>query len=189
MRKPIVWRAVAGLAPVALVVFGTVRLTTLDSPLPPGVVEDERSLPSDRALIELHARRARDFDKLVAMATVDRQLVRVAPDFVWTTKSVAWPRPESELGISRARWDQYRRLFLALELPAGFIQPDDRPQVIYVISGATGLAVGGVTKGFAWSEASMEPRCESLDWTDGPKQDGVCFRPIARGWYLFLERD
>jgi hypothetical protein len=50
-------------------------------------------------------------DRLVEMMDEDWQMARIAPDFTWRQDILAWPRPESEWGISKGRWDDYRSMF------------------------------------------------------------------------------
>ena len=75
--------------------------------LGPAVIRPSRR--TDAALKRLFVAHRTDFDKLVAMATEDARLTRIAPDFTWLDDDVAWPRKNG--GISKQRWDEYRRLF------------------------------------------------------------------------------
>ena len=55
----------------------------------------------------------------MSMLADDSRMTRITPDFLWTEGSVAWPRPESQWGISRVRWDEYKSLFRRAGLDEG----------------------------------------------------------------------
>jgi hypothetical protein len=148
-----------------------------------------RPFPTDAELSQRLADHHKDFEQLVAMAKADKELVRIAPDFTWTTSSVAWPRPVSELGFTTQRWDEYRRLFQTLGLEAGVLQPWDHPDTIYLLARTKGLIIGGSIKGYAYSDATLEPRCESLDNPDALGDSEICFRPLGGKWYLYLQQE
>jgi hypothetical protein len=65
-------------------------------------------VPSDQKLVRQFYKKRPDLERLVSMLADDSRMTRIAPDFLWTEDSVAWPRPESQWGISRARWDEYK---------------------------------------------------------------------------------
>jgi len=59
-----------------------------------------RPFPTDSELGARWQQHQPLFDRLIVMARVDSELVRIAPDFTWTRNSVAWPRAASDLGFS-----------------------------------------------------------------------------------------
>ena len=149
-----------------------------------------RPFPTDSELGARWKQHQSPFDQLILMARVDSELVRIAPDFTWTRKSVAWPRAASDLGFSRDRWDQYRGLFKSLGLEAGLLQrPQDEPRVIYLMAQTKGLVTSGSVKGYAYSDAHLEPQCQSLDQSRGVSRSGICYKPLGGDWYLYLEWD
>jgi hypothetical protein len=148
-----------------------------------------RAFPTDAELGQRLEQRRRDFEQLVAKANADKELVRVAHDFTWTTSSMAWLRPASELGFSVQRWDEYRRLFHSLGVEAGFLRPWDHPDAIYLIVQTKGLVTGGPAKGYAYSETALLPRCESLDKLEAVGHTETCFKPLGGKWYLYLQQD
>src|ERR1043166_9895004 len=79
-------------------------------------VEVDAPHPSDQYLERVFAANQPEFEKLISMANEDSHVVRIASDFTWLDTSAAWPRPESGLGFSNQRWDEYRRLFSTLGL-------------------------------------------------------------------------
>jgi hypothetical protein len=147
-----------------------------------------RPFPTDAELSQRLVDHRKDFEQLVAMAKADNELVRIAPDFTWTTSSVAWPRPDSELGFTPQRWDEYRHLFRALGLEAGILRPRDHRNTVYLLVQTKGLVTGGSTKGYAYSDTALEPRCNSLDKPIAVHTE-ICFKPLGGMWYLYLEQD
>ncbi|PYL67861.1 MAG: hypothetical protein DMF28_08100 [Verrucomicrobia bacterium] len=145
--------------------------------------------PTDAELRERFTQLRRDFEKLVTMAQEDNEVIRIAPDFTWTTSNMGWPRPQSELGFTLERWNEYRRLFQILGLEAGILRPCDHPNAIYLIVQTKGLSVAGSSKGYAYSEIPLEPHCESLDQDRGSTETGICFKPLGGKWYLYLDWD
>jgi len=148
-----------------------------------------RPFVTDAQLSERFAQRRADFEKLIVMAQADDLLVRIAPDFTWTTTSMAWPRPDSQLGFTLERWNAYRRLFQNLGLEAGIMRPSDHPNAIYLIAQTKGLVTGGSSKGYAYSDTPLEPLCQSLDQGKARTQSRICFKPLNGKWYLYLEWD
>jgi hypothetical protein len=148
-----------------------------------------RPFLTDAELSQRLVQQREDFEKLVTMAQEGNEVIRIAPDFTWTTSSMGWPRPESGLGFTVERWNAYRRLFQALGLEAGILRPWDHPNAIYLIAQTRGLSVAGSCKGYAYSNIPLEPRCESLDRDRGSSETGICFKPLGREWYLYLEWD
>jgi hypothetical protein len=147
-----------------------------------------RPFPTDAELRERFAQLRTDFEKLVTMAQEENELIRIAPDFTWTRSSMGRPRPDSELGFSLERWNEYRRIFQILGLEAGILRPWDQPNAIYLIAQTKGLSIGGSCKGYGYSEVPLEPIC-SLDQDKGPTETGICFKPLGGNWYLYLEWD
>jgi hypothetical protein len=67
--------------------------------------------PSDAELVRQFKMHRTDLDHLVEMMNEDWQMSRIAPDFTWRQDNLAWPRPESEWGITKDRWDDCRSMF------------------------------------------------------------------------------
>jgi hypothetical protein len=147
-----------------------------------------RPFPTDADLSKRFADHCKEFEQLVEMAKSDKEVVRIAPDFTWTTSSVAWPRPDSELGFSKDRWDTYRRLFRTLSIEAGILRPWQHRDAVYLLIQTKGLVTGGSMKGYAYSEVPLEPQCDSLDKPEAVHTE-VCFKPLGSSWYLVLEQD
>lgn len=153
------------------------------------------SAPSDEALAMQFNRHHDELEKLVFMAKEDSVMSRIADDFTWRQGSVAWPRPESEWGMTEARWDQYRRLFRKVGASAGLSQ--DQQGNIYFIMHTEGSVVGGASKGFVYchtTEASpglILPCSEQRDFgkRDDGYGNGTEYRRLSEHWYIYSERN
>lgn len=143
------------------------------------------SHPSDAVLETNFWKHEADFKLLVDMAQADQKVIRIANDFTWLDTNAAWPRPESEWGISNERWDQYRALFKKLGLSGGILK-EERGEVTYLISSTKGLITNGTSKGYAYSKNESLPIVESLDNANSwPKGKRVIFKKLKEHWYLF----
>ena len=181
---------------LALLIIAGAQLFAADDPgrefIELVLADMRRSFPTDAELGQRLAEHRNDFEQLVAMAKADKQLTRIASDFTWTTNNLAWPRPESELGFSVERWNEYRRLFQTLGLEGGVLRPWDHPDAVYLIVQGKGLVTAGSTKGYAYSDTPLEPRFDSLDNREVHKardETETCFKSLDGTWYLYLEQD
>lgn len=149
--------------------------------------------PVDTNLEQVFFANGADFDHLVRMAQEDRHVIRIAQDFTWLAKTSAWPRPESELGFSRERWEEYRRLFRKLGLTGGIVRSEDYPSVIFFMASGSGLATGGSEKGYAYSGDEPSPQLNSLD--DAKRVHASvqtlhpAFKKLRDNWYLYYMWD
>ncbi len=100
--KQVVLLSVCGLAAIFLVPLLIFSLISL---------EENAPHPSDQSLTKIFFAHEADFGKLVNMSNEDSHVVRIASDFTWLDNNAGWPRPDSELGFSKQRWDEYRSLF------------------------------------------------------------------------------
>ena len=151
-----------------------------------------RPYPTDAELSQRLIDHRKEFEQLVAMAKADKEVIRIAPDFTFTTTSFAWPRPDSELGFTSERWDEYRNLFRALGIEDGILRPWDHRDAVFLIVQVKGLVTGGSAKGYAYSDTGLEPRCDSLDNREVRKardEPEICFKPLGGKWYFYLEQD
>jgi hypothetical protein len=180
----------------ALLVLATTQFIAADPQSERGRAFEElvladlrRPFPSDAHLSKRFAEHRKEFEQLVAMAKADKKVIRIAPDFTFTTKSAAWPRPISELGFTSQRWDEYRRLFQTLGLEAGILRPPDHRDDVYFLVQTKGLVTGGSVKGYAYSDTALQPRCESLDRPEAIRDTQICFKPLGGKWYVYLEQN
>ncbi|MGB6625806.1 MAG: hypothetical protein WBE20_09635 [Candidatus Acidiferrales bacterium] len=120
---------------------------------------------------------------------------RIALDFTWRQDSVAWPRPESEWGISRRRWDEYRKIFASAGFKGGTTRPEKSSDVlVYVWS--WGLVVSGTGVSYLHcglprnGYANTEPPCiEKRDFGSGmygqSTSYGYRYKKLAADWYIY----
>ena len=167
--------SLAGLAAIVAVpslIFGLIYL------------DESSPHPSDQYLEKTFVSHEVDFNKLVEMSNVDSHVVRIAPDFTWLDNNAGWPRPESELGFSKQRWDEYRSLFSKLGLKSGIL--NYQPDLILFLASTKGLVTGGSSKGYAYSLKQPEVVVESLDHADFSKSR-IVYKHLKGNWYLFYE--
>jgi hypothetical protein len=147
-------------------------------------VEVDAPHPSDQYLERVFAANQPEFEKLISMANEDSHVVRIASDFTWLDTSAAWPRPESELGFSNQRWDEYRRLFSKLGLTSGLV--NDAPGFVLFFASSKGLVTGGSTKGYAYCATEPKFIVDSLDHPSF-KDSSILYKKLKGNWYLFYQ--
>jgi len=142
--------------------------------------------PSDAQLESLFSSHEAEFNQLSVMAAQDQHLVRIASTFTWLDTDASWPR--QNIGLSAARWNQYRELFESLGLRGGIVRSTDYPGVIFFQAYSFGLVTGGSYKGYAYSVSPLTPQLSSLDsvpvLSKGPS---IGFKQIRRNWYIYDE--
>jgi hypothetical protein len=151
--------------------------------------------PSDASLERRFNKERPEFERLVAMMDEDRNMSRIAPTFTWRQDTVAWPRPESEWGISNERWDDYKRLFSKTGLDDGVTRPDKSSDtLLHVWSwgivpagiGVSYLHCGPPRDGYLHTAV---PCLQNKDSGRGEYDPGDAYRykKIAPDWYIFEE--
>jgi hypothetical protein len=144
------------------------------------------SHPRDRELEATFRDHEADFQRLVSMSNVDSRVIRIAPTFTRLDDNYAWPRADSELGFSKERWDEYRKIFSSLKLAEGLERPEDKPEVIFMIASSQGLSFGGSMKGYAYSPKDLSPVLNSLENIPNSSLNGQpVYKRINAHWYLF----
>jgi hypothetical protein len=148
-----------------------------------------KSHPSDDELIRNFYKNEADFNKLISMSNQDPKVIRIARDFTRLENNWQWPRPESELGFSKQRWDEYRSLFDKLGLDAGISrETDSKGTVIFLTASAKGMTFRGTSKGYAYSEKELSPVFDSVDQNPLAPQNrpkhGVAYKKIKDHWFL-----
>src|SRR5207248_7491503 len=177
-RNVLRYVAIGGIA-----VVGILSIFLLRARLSPLVHHDE-SHPSDKALEAIFKEHEADFKQLIAMSNVDAKVVRVAPDFTWLDNNPRWPRPESEIGFSMERWDQYRELFKRLDLRKGLSRYPDGNTIEFIAS-TQGLLTGGSSKGYIYSTKNLTPLYDSLDQPAPSSQGKYVYKRLKTNWYLY----
>ena len=148
--------------------------------------------PPDAVLIRRFETHQRDFARLVAMSNEDARVIRIADDFTRLDSNWAWPRPDSLLGFSRARWDEYRTLFRRLGLESGLSRETEPggSSVVFLTVSSRGIVNHGTSKGYAYSTAALRPLYPSLDRLPDDvrrRRHGVAYRALRDGWYLAFD--
>jgi hypothetical protein len=159
---------------------------------------------SDRVLIANFRTHEADFDVLVKMLNENPNIQIIASSFAsfvnradWPNPTYlhedqSWPRPESELGFTQHRWDEYRRLFKKIKLESGMRRKDELTEVIFFTASTDFTSnkdgEGVVTeKGYAYSPT---PIYHSLtDCLDNIESDrsAIFFKRLNDKWYLYYE--
>lgn len=111
--------------------------------------------PSDKALSKRFQRHRPELETLVRMLQEDGNLSRVADEFTCLKDDRDWPRPESKWGITRRRWDEYRRLFRKVGLIEGLEK--DQAGNVYFIFHSEGLVTHGASKGLVYCTNRGDP--------------------------------
>ncbi len=148
----------------------------------------DRPHPTDSSLIANFEANEADFNRLVQMCEEDANMVRIAPEFLWRTDHAGWPRPESEWGITRERWDEYRKLFKKVDLDNGLV--NYQPDLIHMFASNKGLLTGGSSKGYAYSiktPALIADVLDNYEFQPPHKDIEVVYRRIKGNWYLYFE--
>src|ERR1700735_5933854 len=65
--------------------------------------------PSDNALGKRFQSHRFELEALARMSEEDADVIKVADTLIRLKNDRSWPRPESKWGITRERWDEYRR--------------------------------------------------------------------------------
>ncbi len=149
----------------------------------PQALSGEAKHPSDAELEKVFRTHESDFNQLVAMSGVDARVVRISPTFTWLDDNANWPRPESQLGFSTDRWNEYRELFVRLGLKNGMARYPDGATIEFIAS-TEGLLTGGSGKGYIYSTKEVSPIYNSLD-NLGPTGKDVYKKLQQPHWYLF----
>jgi len=170
------------IAVVLLVIFSigiSIKLTTPRN--------DASALPSDKTLEENFRRHESEFNELIKMSKIDSRVIRIADDFTWLDTNANWPRPDSEIGFSKERWNQYRNAFRVLGLRQGLLRPIDT-ETIFLIASGTGTVTSGSSKGYAYSSKTLSPLSDSLDEISHELlSKHTVYKKLDHEWYLFFQ--
>ncbi|MHB8503060.1 MAG: hypothetical protein ACYDCG_16755 [Candidatus Acidiferrales bacterium] len=150
--------------------------------------------PSDKTLEKQFYRQRPNLERLTGMLAEDPQMSRIAPDFLWTQDSVAWPRPESEWGISRVRWEEYKRLFRRAGVQEGANSEGKSKEAVLIVY-TWGIVPSGVSVGYLHcgqpdhGSEPTEPACvERKDSGTGMYGNstsyGYRYKKISGDWFI-----
>jgi hypothetical protein len=105
-------------------------------------------------------------------------VTRIASDFTRLENNWGWPRPESDWGITRDRWDEYRELFMVAKLRNGIDRSNAAAtdEVYFPIWGQ-GLADNSHEVGIVFApHPPSNMKGESLV---------IEYKPISDDWYSY----
>jgi hypothetical protein len=151
--------------------------------------------PSDQSLQKRFYKHRPDLDHLVEMMDEDWQMSRIARDFTWRQDNLAWPRPESEWGISRERWDDYRKLFSRAGFDDGTTRREKSSDVMVDVW-SWGIVPSGVSVSYLHCGAprngynhTERPCIDRKDSGSGMYSASYQYRykKITEDWYIFEE--
>lgn len=138
------------------------------------------SHPGDQTLLDNFLKHEQDFEKLIAMIRVDKQLQRV--DDNWTN-----PGDPESIGVSQERIREYRSMFSRLSIPRGFYAFHD-PERFTFIASTQGLSVSGSAKGYAYLAEPPDLVVKNLEsyWSADDKSF-TAYQHIKGNWYLYFD--
>jgi hypothetical protein len=141
---------------------------------------------SDAAMVKNFQRHKPALAELLQMSKEDEHVIRIATDFTRLDTNWSWPRPDSQLGFSRARWDHYRALFREVGLEAGLSRASNG---VYFTVSTRGIVSHGSSKGYFYAERPPTPLVNSLDdeAQRNHPEHGSAFKSISGDWYLSYE--
>ena len=156
---------------------------------------------SDLVLTERFLEQEPNFNRLANMAVEDSHVRVIGSSFlalvaadsglpIYLNENEPWPRPESELGFTRERWNEYRSLFKELGLES--CRTDKMADVIFfrasIDFGETDGAEQVVTeKGYVYSPRAIHySLTDSLDRVESDRP-AVFFKKLDDNWYLYYE--
>ena len=138
------------------------------------------SEPDEAKVRKLFETNRPTLERILEMSNQDyaqTKVTRIAPAFTRLENNWGWPRPESELGISAARWNEYRRLFKEARLPDGIDRAGELSKGVYFPVWGEGLADNPREKGVMFSPTKPAD-------VQGESQR-ILYRPLAGNWYYF----
>lgn len=152
--------------------------------------------PSDAEMGKLFSEHRRDYERLTEMLREDAGIAIVTRDFIGRTDTRQWPRPESEWGITRRRWGEYRELFRKAGVRDGAVR-DAASGETMLLAWTWGQPVPIIIKSFVRCDPpqpgfqyQLPPCIEGQP--GGMKDEGVRghrYRRLDEGWYLFEEHE
>jgi len=172
--------------------LGLLRPSCAAEPGAPPVVGGNQ--PTDESLDWQFSRQKSNLEHMAIMIFEDSNMTRIAPDFTWTRDSQDWPRPRSEWGISKKRWDEYKRMFTNSGVTQGIRRPENSSDVQFIAWERNIIlarkSVGFIFCGHAGAEYEHKalPCREEKD--SGEKKEGhseLRYRKIAPDWYVYEE--
>lgn len=132
-------------------------------------------------------------EQLRTMASDEKTLFRIAPEFTLDKDAVKWPREDA--GLSKERWNSYRALFKKAGVAHGLLKSEDFPKAVFFIDKADGLCVAGISRGYVYSDEPLPVVLSAASFINeraraNPKEHGaIAFKALEKNWYSFYEID
>jgi hypothetical protein len=150
--------------------------------------------PSDAAL-ELRFQEQRpELERLVDMSDEDPEMTRIADTFLWKRDNVGWPRPQSEWGISKERWAEYKRIFKRSDVDGGISRWGED---VRIMVWRWGIVPSGITVSYLHCGSlptksdSADPACAEQKETGTGKYGrtswGYRYKKLTNEWYILEE--
>jgi hypothetical protein len=155
--------------------------------------------PSYESLEKQFYKQRATLERLVAMMNEDSQIIRVDSNFIGRRDNGAWPRPESEWGISAQRWDDYRKIFGQTGFKEGTSRAVGSDDVLVIV-----YTEGLVTSGSAISYLHCGPRTNQQTYVEPPCKErkasgsgqypastsyGYRYKKLTEDWYIYQQSD
>jgi hypothetical protein len=151
--------------------------------------------PSDQTLEKRFYKQRSDLEHLIAMMDEDWQMCSIAPNFTYRQDNAAWPRPESEWGISAERWNEYRKMFTQANFKEGVTRPEKSSDVVVhvwswgIVPSGTSvnyLHFGTPRNGYTNTEPPcLEKRDSGAGMYGSSSSYGYRYKKIAGDWYIY----
>jgi hypothetical protein len=148
------------------------------------------SPPTLTTLESRFSRQRRDLETVVSMSDHDVQLLRIDPDWLLTAQRQCLDYcPEA--GITRERWDEYRRLFARNSITQG-IERDPESKDAFILVKSLGLLESGSTSGYVYCGPGPKhayPPCSSSqpygEHPYSPGDEAYSYRKLSELWYAY----
>lgn len=148
--------------------------------------------PSLDTLASRFSRQRKDLETIVSMSDHDAQLTRIDPGWL-QTREHQYLEYSPQTGITRERWDEYRRLFARNDITQG-IQRDPETKDAFIIVKSVGLLNRGNSNGYLYCGPGPNhryPPCSSSPASGEhpykPGDEAYSFRKLAERWYAYSE--
>ena len=153
--------------------------------------------PSDSDLESRFLAHRAELEELVGMMETDKQMSRIANDFLWRQDTVAWPRPESEWGITQARWNSYMQLFGKVGSENGAVRTEKSSNVEIIVHSWGIVPAGGSISFVRCGQPAGELRhtvipcfakaTDDEGSKDDADDDAYRFKRLDTDWFIYEE--
>ena len=177
------WRIVGARVIYPVMVYPVIAVLAWMLPFDPyaGLIR----LPSAHSEAALEAnfwQHRQQLEQLVRMFNEDTMLHSISHDF--TSPSFTNPYTDTpsatELGFTESRWNRYRSLFRQTGIVGGLIRYEDGA-INFLYWGN----IAGFSRGYVYSEKSLQPMVESLEDIPSPRPNCRIYVKITDNWYIY----